>query len=279
MQELVYEIGGWAADKFNCGSKKELSTIVSLIELMAEKFDKSVNWNEDADGNSISLTHQHVSILSTLNESLDKLPFGEDLVKEFVMFNLDVPFSKHFLPNMLNVWVERLKQLSGQCFPDSEVNDQLIYKAIALVISRLETCHSGTEQINLNFGSFDTEILDKKLEQIHKLRKNSKKVHFHHMNDNNHLNVCQLEVFEKCLNILGNTVANNDITRLLVLYVICPSGYKHVKREIEDYVRPDIMERFLAEQDCMERVSNILCKVSTNVRIYDQTFTCEDLPL
>lgn len=279
MQDLVYEIGGWAADKFNCGSKKELSTIVSLIELMAEKFDKSVNWTEDGESNSMSLTQQHVSILSTLNESLEKLPFGEDLVQEFVMFNLDVPFSKHFLPNMLNVWAERFKQLSGQCFPESKVNQDVIYKAMALAISRLETCHSGTEQISLNFGSFDTEILDKKLEQIHKMRKNSKKVHFHDMNDNNHLNVCQLEIFEKCLQILGNCLANNDITRLLILHVLCPSEYDHVKREIENYVRPDLMRRFSAEQDCLERVSNILRKVATNVRIYDQSFTCEDLPL
>ena len=108
-----------------------------------------------------------------MNEIFEKVPFGEDLIQEYVMFNLGVPVSKHFFCNIMKVWDERYHALYYTFVndPHNECNAlkvRNIQRANSLSHLRHDSLKSGEDQMAHSLTPFDMDILNRKISQIKK---------------------------------------------------------------------------------------------------------------
>ncbi len=107
------------------------------------------------------------SRLRCVRETYDSVPFGVDIVSEYVMYNLGVPFSKRFMPDISRVWAERYRRVMKGHSEFSALRDQeqaavwlgSTFDAVALTIVRQESAADGTEQVAAAFGAADAGML------------------------------------------------------------------------------------------------------------------------
>ena len=90
---------------------------MSTLSEMSDAFEASVDWRDNnarTSSDLAALIHSKAedaaageaaveAALASLDQSLEAFPFGEELIRERVMFNLDVPFSKNYLRVNSNV--------------------------------------------------------------------------------------------------------------------------------------------------------------------------------
>ena len=97
--------------------------------------------------------------LHIFDECWKKVPIGEDLVSEFVMFSYDVPLSKSYAPKHLANFNERYRLMMKMHseFTDLNGNQQeklwkrnILY-GTAMTIVKLESCKNGDEQWNFKY--------------------------------------------------------------------------------------------------------------------------------
>ena len=102
--------------------------------------------------------------LSLLDSAFTSVNFGEEIVKEAVMYSFDVPLSKHFMPYVIRVMTERVQKvmilhpefrnLSGLA------QHQLFERSIlgvALYGAKIESFKNGSDLHYFMMGSQDVE--------------------------------------------------------------------------------------------------------------------------
>jgi len=88
---------------------------MTLLEKMVDDFEENVDLPESEDQllswpkvlNSQSLDPD--GLWEVMARAMEAVPFGEDLLDEFIAFALQTPLSKQFLPKVLLVWADRCK--------------------------------------------------------------------------------------------------------------------------------------------------------------------------
>ena len=101
--------------------------------------------------------------------------FGEDFLKEFVMYSLDVPLSRHFVPQIMDTYAARylsaLQSLEDfHTLADNErkvLLERNLFKAVALSVSRVCRIPSGSEQLRFMMGSEDKRMLNREYENVY----------------------------------------------------------------------------------------------------------------
>ncbi len=222
-QDFVLECSGWAHNKFNCAAKEELLQILALVRQMSLHFDSGVDWNRSSHSAIFSpdMSSQGPCslerLLKSLQESLDVFPFGEDLIKEYAMYTLDVPFSKTFLPKVLLVWADRLRYAANS--NGIRVSEDAVFSAVALAIARQESCVDGRQQTTRAFGRFDTDILLRKFPNVVRSG-NFKKVTMASFVTVQNWDLAKLEAIYADLSILKPFAVDEDIFKLYLLALL-----------------------------------------------------------
>ena len=132
---MAIEITGYGHQKFNCAEPRALRDILTLCSNMAASFDKSVAWEENGLINNLSCNSRNDSALDvsgltklsslerSFQESYDAYPFGEELIQEYVMYGLGVPFSRAFLPKVCLVLADRFRCVPVLSHQETIIND------------------------------------------------------------------------------------------------------------------------------------------------------------
>lgn len=224
LQDFIFDCAEWSVGKFNCGQANDLKLIVKVIikfvdcfanlikdscfcldwqELveMADAFDSVVNW-KSSDSNPCSSVSSVLDrdFFTWCGEKLDEVrevfPMGSDIISEVVMFNLEVPVSKHFYPHTyavsditdililytlkydpFQVFEARFAWIIQQLFPqdgrgvklESIIRRNLVL-AMALISLKFFTMKNGKEQFGLILGNYDAEVLAQKMAKIKRSR-------------------------------------------------------------------------------------------------------------
>ncbi len=127
-QETIYKISGFGHQHFNCAEPNILRDILALCASMADRFEDAVVWGRAAgavgagganDGFLPMVTAVDAPVspelvtfdyaMRTFHESFDAYPFGEEIIKEFVLFRMGVPYSKSFLSRCFLVVADRYR--------------------------------------------------------------------------------------------------------------------------------------------------------------------------
>jgi len=82
--------------------EKMMTTLTGIEEEMTAEIGNEV-------AKPLSSTQSLADLISLLSEGKECVPFGEDIVDEFVEFTLQTPFSKQFFPKVLLVLADRCK--------------------------------------------------------------------------------------------------------------------------------------------------------------------------
>ncbi len=200
-QSLALEVTGYGHQKFNCAGPEVLQSILALCSRMAASFEQSVAWEEnylmdvaqnpssylpmdqsgeEAAGEAGAVTL--ATMVQAFEESFDVYPFGEELIQEYIMYNLGVPFSKTFLPRICLVIADRFRSVLGQCGTScssdngdggeqgfegdaaakKEDEDLRVFRAVSLFLVKLESCPDAKCQLESALGSFDREVVNRK---------------------------------------------------------------------------------------------------------------------
>ncbi|TRY77010.1 hypothetical protein TCAL_06377 [Tigriopus californicus] len=93
-----------------------------------------------------------------VNSALKSVPFGEETLKECIMFNFDVPVSKTFMNKLTMTWIKRFTELvkrneEFQMLTDTQ--QSIMLKASVLPAFAVALCHSenmATPDAQLEFG-------------------------------------------------------------------------------------------------------------------------------
>ncbi len=181
-RDWVYESAGYAFDKMNCLNKHELGLLMNAVTRMSDIFEKDVSWAEEGmamaqqkvdaklwrqmDPASSEVSAEAVDcLLQKLVESFDAHPFGEDLVRERVMFNLDVPFSKNYFVDTVRVWADRCRKVLNVVTAGREGTtrgqdtEDAVFDAVAVFMIRQEMAPDGKAQADAAYGAFDRDVV------------------------------------------------------------------------------------------------------------------------
>jgi hypothetical protein len=104
-----------------------------------------------------------------LRESYYEVPLGRDFLHEFIMYSLDVPLSKHFVPVIMQTSAERFKQTLNKCMTframPSSLQSQMINsnvdRCVALIVARICNCKNGRGQLEVIVGNDDGETMNR----------------------------------------------------------------------------------------------------------------------
>lgn len=227
------------------------------------EFERSVKWNFQP---KIERIH-HFGVdwqsraVCLYEESLSFVPYGEDIIQEYVMFILQVPFSKGMCPQALMVLAFRCARILEKGFgfvvgenPWSAAPD--IYTGVALICSFFEVS-SGLVQVENNFGDYDKAICKRKFDKIHRSRTSD--IRFKDLNNENHLNVEQLDLFTTCLERLGHCYEQDAaVFKLALLRYLCPKHFSRRDELCEIFDSSKAGKGFIRWTDCLNRAANVI---------------------
>ncbi len=155
-------------------SGEDLVRLVDVLETMCVIFNKGrVSTAPECEAATVATLYSDhdeewiQSRLGVIRDTYDTVPFGEEIVREYVLYNLEVPFSRRFMPGIAAVWAERYRavfrnhpefgalrdaQQSALCAASA-------FDAVALTIVRQESCATGNQQVEASFGGDDKALL------------------------------------------------------------------------------------------------------------------------
>ena len=179
---------------FKCSEKPNVPGMIFTAEAMARFFAQNVIWANNENSDDFSSTyfgsspdsrsppsssdespnvlvpaysHHEENWLQGQLEKFDvairSAPLGEDLMNEFIMYTMDVPLSKTFMPMSMKIFNERFRRVLkihpefnnvSQSEQESLWRSNSIY-ATALTVAYLESCKTGNEQHQFTTGFDD----------------------------------------------------------------------------------------------------------------------------
>ncbi|TRY67251.1 hypothetical protein TCAL_02930 [Tigriopus californicus] len=173
----ILTFSDWAAEVYACADKETLTNVISILEKMAVLFESNIRWEESECyfqeiSNVITMpyTQEEECWLIRQFEKFDRafhdVSFGEDILKEFVMFSYDVPLSKAFVPKLVSVFTERFRRIMKVHEEFNALNDhdqgQLlsnnVMDAVSLCIAKVENFETGNQQLKFALGKLDDGI-------------------------------------------------------------------------------------------------------------------------
>eukprot|EP00095_Tigriopus_kingsejongensis_P005278 snap_masked-scaffold464_size163657-processed-gene-0.15 protein:Tk05278 transcript:snap_masked-scaffold464_size163657-processed-gene-0.15-mRNA-1 annotation:"nuclear receptor subfamily 1 group i member 2-like" len=124
---------------------------------------------EDAkvDDKNLTLDPWLQTHLEKVREAFRQAPYGPDLINDMIMHSYGVPVSKSFLPQSIQVWLNRARLLIlsepnvGLLEQEKLIEDNC-FKFAALHFSMLESFSSGSEQLTFAAGDKDIEVWEEK---------------------------------------------------------------------------------------------------------------------
>ncbi len=178
------------------------------------------------------------ALLKTCYESVS---LGEDHMKEVAMYSLGVPLSKHFMPHMITVAVERFTRAMDQ-HPEvaalsepkrSWLHAKNIMVCVALNVAKLETCKSGCEQLTYMAGMWDDIIWKKNFQSFFSHSKKLKKITMAESNKTTQsLAEADVHDFARLTHNIAPLVRDPEMYKLLMLAVMFA--------EVDDFAMPDV---------------------------------------
>ena len=113
--------------------------------------------------------------MQLFSDAYHEVSFGEDLLKEFIMYSLDVPVSKHFMPQTMATFAERFLRIlkRHQGIENREIShlwQRNLCKAVALSVVKSSHCQTGNQQMRFCLGDLDSEIFTENYEKFIKKR-------------------------------------------------------------------------------------------------------------
>ena len=96
--------------------------------------------------------------LQKFDECWKKVPMGEEILSNFIMYNYDVPLSKSFVPKCMANLTERYRLIMKSHTEFTEMSQfhqerlwkRNIFLGTAWALTKLESCKSGQEQWEFN---------------------------------------------------------------------------------------------------------------------------------
>ena len=99
--------------------------------------------------------------LQKFDTAWQKIPLGEDHIKEFIMHSFDVPLSKGFMADAFGIFIERYRMVM-KIHPEfkslNSLQQHKLWKAnslmaIGVIVAKLEACKTGNEQFAFSRGN------------------------------------------------------------------------------------------------------------------------------
>ena len=99
--------------------------------------------------------------LQKFDTAWQKIPLGEDHIKEFIMHSYDVPLSKGFMADAFGIFIERYRMIM-KIHPEfnslNQCQQHKLWKAnslmaIGAICAKLESCKTGNEQFAFSRGN------------------------------------------------------------------------------------------------------------------------------
>ena len=99
--------------------------------------------------------------LQKFDTAWQKIPLGEDHIKEFIMHSFDVPLSKGFMADAFGIFIERYRMVM-KIHPEfkslNSLQQHKLWKAnslmaIGVIVAKLESCKTGNEQFAFSRGN------------------------------------------------------------------------------------------------------------------------------
>ena len=99
--------------------------------------------------------------LQKFDTAWQKIPLGEDHIKEFIMHSYDVPLSKGFMADAFGIFIERYRMIMKIHPEFNSLNQSQQHKlwksnslmAIGAIVAKLESCKTGNEQFAFSRGN------------------------------------------------------------------------------------------------------------------------------
>ena len=99
--------------------------------------------------------------LQKFDTAWQKIPLGEDHIKEFIMHSYDVPLSKGFMGTAFGIFIERYRMIMKIHPEFNSLNQSQQHKlwksnslmAIGAIVAKLESCKTGNEQFAFSRGN------------------------------------------------------------------------------------------------------------------------------
>ena len=101
------------------------------------------------------------SQLNKFDTAWRKIPLGEEQIKEFLMYSLDVPLSKGYMAKSMATFVERYRMVL-KIHPEfnnlNQYQQEAVWKAssclaVGVICAKLESCKTGNEQLAFAEGN------------------------------------------------------------------------------------------------------------------------------
>eukprot|EP00095_Tigriopus_kingsejongensis_P011663 snap_masked-scaffold59_size442576-processed-gene-0.4 protein:Tk11663 transcript:snap_masked-scaffold59_size442576-processed-gene-0.4-mRNA-1 annotation:"hypothetical protein BRAFLDRAFT_128090" len=173
----ILTFADWTNQVYECASRETLTNIVSILESMAVFFETSIRWQESecffleiTKIIALPYTTEEECWLIRQYERFDRayseVSFGEEIMKEFIMFSYDVPLSKTFVPKMVSVWSERFRRImkiheefNALCDKDqAALLGTNVIDAVSLCLAKVENFEDGNKQLKFSLGTLDDSI-------------------------------------------------------------------------------------------------------------------------
>ncbi len=164
------------------------------------------------------------------NKCYASVNLGEETIKDFVTYSLDVPLSKKFIPNAMEVMVERFRRvfinqpevagLSQQ--QKGELSNTNVMECVALAVSKLETCVTGQDQLKYMCGLLDELQWTRDFEDFFSKGKQSvRKLVLAESNKNTPvLDTELMKEFNRLTQSIGSYIQDDDKYKLMILAVM-----------------------------------------------------------
>ncbi len=219
------------------GSGSDLGDGEGSIPSSASSSPPSSSSDDQAMNNHMSLSSKYSideelwfqNQLDQIQRCFDSVSLGEDLMKEFAMYSLGVPMSKHFMPASVAVFLERFNRVM-RIHPEfyklsdekqRQLCQQNVLNGVAMMMSKLETCTSGEEQLAYACGSLDNKIWDADFRGIFDKNTKVKKLRLAESNlATKNMPQGLLKSFDKLVNNVGSLMRDPELYKLLTLVVL-----------------------------------------------------------
>ncbi len=185
-EEMVATFIDWASETYGTPCWKRLEKVVRHAEAMSDHFEANVDWgqNSSEDGGNYyyicALKHE-LSMSFTVEEDLwlrrqsdlftetfRSISYGEEILRQGLMYNHGVPLDKSFGDRILLTMAERFRRIMLQheefaalsTPTQMEIFLQNLTDAVALCIAKIENLPSGLDQYRFSLGYLDLGMLD-----------------------------------------------------------------------------------------------------------------------
>jgi hypothetical protein len=239
--KYVHTVANWAHENFGSAGRDELQTITASLLAMASFFESKITWNDEASRSSFNELQRELVMPYTLEEerwlyhhfdafnaAYHEVSFGEDLVREFVMYTYDVPLSRHFMPRVMALWAERFRRVMAtheefNCLSESDKiikYNNTAYDAVALSFTKFESYETGNQQLRFALGYLDDKIMVEKIASVMDISK-IKKMMIKDVNEDIHLlDPSDLNRYTLLIKNLSELVKNMETFKLMTLITL-----------------------------------------------------------